>query len=95
VIWTREAVSRLVTGETVIFKESYIVARCSGGEPSRDGWESYEHDLIDDIRWWSLAEIATTDERIWPERFGELIGAAAAGDYPSDPLEISVVRVAG
>ncbi len=95
VVWTREAVSVLVGGETALFKESYIVARCPGGEPSREGWESYEHDLIDDIRWWSLEEILATTERIWPERFCELIGAVAGGEHPDEPLEISVARVAG
>ncbi|WP_312162511.1 NUDIX domain-containing protein [Phenylobacterium sp.] len=95
VVWTREAVSVLVGGETVLLKESYIVARCHGGEPSREGWEVYEHDFIDDIRWWSLEEIAATTERIWPERFCELIGAAARGDHRGEPLEISVAQVTG
>lgn len=90
IVWVRESVSALVTGETVRFKESYIVARCRGGEPTRDGWEQYERDLIDDIRWWSLDEIAATSDRIWPERFCELIGAAARGEHPDEPLVISV-----
>ncbi len=90
IIWVRESVSALFTGETVLFKERYIVARCRGGEPTRDGWEQYERDLIDDIRWWSLDEIAATSDRIWPERFCELIGAAARGEHPVEPLVISV-----
>lgn len=93
IVWTRQSVSDLVTGETVLFKESYIIARCRGGEPARDGWEPYEHDLIDDIRWWSLEEIASTSDRIWPERFRELIGAVAEGDHPTEPMEISVEQV--
>jgi 8-oxo-dGTP pyrophosphatase MutT (NUDIX family) len=92
IVWTREAVSDLASGETVLFKEHYVVARCVGGDPSRAGWEPHENDLIDDVRWWSLDEIAATAERIWPERFCELIGAIAAGDHPSAPIEISVAR---
>ena len=91
-VFTVPMVSALVTGETVLFKESYIIARCRGGEPTRDGWEPYERDLIDDIRWWSLDEIAATSDRIWPERFCELIGGVARGEHPAQPLEISVER---
>lgn len=92
VVWMREAVSMLASGEMALFKEHYLVARCPGGEPSREGWEAHEVDLTDDIRWWSLAEIAATSERIYPERFVELVAGVARGDYPAEPLEISVDR---
>ncbi len=94
VVWTREGEGVLITGEQVIFKENYIVARCAGGEPSREGWADYEVDLIDDIRWWTLEELAATTERIYPERFGELIIDVAAGTYPDAPLAITVIAVA-
>lgn len=95
VVWTREGPGELVGGEKVIFKEHYIVAFCSGGEPSREGWEDYETDLIDDIRWWALEEIVVTADRVYPERFRELIGAVAAREYPAPPLEITITPVAG
>lgn len=95
VVWTRQGEGVLVSGERVLFKESYIVARCAGGEPSREGWADYETDLIDDIRWWTLEELALTTDRVYPERFGELIGPVASGLYPDMPIEITVVRVAG
>lgn len=89
VVWRREGEGVLASGERVIFKESYIVARCVGGEPSRAGWEAHENDLVDDIRWWSLEEIAVAAERIYPDRFYELIGEVAMGRYPAEPLEIT------
>ena len=94
-VWRREGLGVLASGEAVLFKESYVVARCLGGEPSRLGWEAHENDLVDDIRWWSLAEIAATSERIYPERFCELVGRVAAGEYPEPPLEITVARGVG
>ena len=51
--------------------EISCVAFCSGGEPSREGWEDYETDLIDDIRWWALEESVVTADRVYPERFRE------------------------
>ena len=93
VVWTRSGAGTLVTGEQVLFREHYFVGRCPGGEPSRAGWADYETDLIDDIRWWTPADLAGLTERIYPERFLELIPAIAAGVYPDPPLEITVTRV--
>lgn len=93
VVWTREGIGILPDGERVLFKESYVVAHVAAGEPSREAWEAHEVDLVDDIRWWTLAEIAATEFRIYPERLGELIGAVAAGDYPSEPLVITVAKL--
>ncbi|HEX5376962.1 MAG TPA: NUDIX domain-containing protein [Phenylobacterium sp.] len=92
VVWSRESVGTLVTGETVVLKETYVVARCGGAEPVRDGWEDYEHDLVDDIRWWTLEDLAACVEPIYPERFLELLPDVAAGRFPDEPLEITVIR---
>jgi 8-oxo-dGTP diphosphatase len=91
VVWLRQAAFDLESGERVMFRESYIVARCPGGTPSRDGWQALEHRLVDDIRWWTLDEVAVTDEPIYPERFADLLPDIAAGRYPDPPLSITVV----
>jgi 8-oxo-dGTP pyrophosphatase MutT (NUDIX family) len=91
VVWLREAVLALESGEVVLFKESYIVARCPGGEPSRAGWQDLEHRLVDDIRWWTPQEVAATDETIYPERFAALLADIVAGNYPAQPLTITVI----
>lgn len=90
VVWLRASVFTLADGETVILKESYFVARCPGGEPSRAAWEPHEVVLMDDMRWWSADEIAATDEMIYPERLRELLPDIVAGRAPATPLEISV-----
>jgi 8-oxo-dGTP pyrophosphatase MutT (NUDIX family) len=92
VVWLREGIGALNTGEKVLFKESYLVARCAGGEPCRDGWADYETDLIDDIRWWTFQEMASATTRIYPERLVELLPSVVAGDYPVEPLVITVPR---
>lgn len=93
VVWLREGVGILHDGERVLFKESYLVARVDAGELSRAAWEAHEVDLVDDMRWWSLDELAAADLRIYPERMMELIGAIAAGDYPAEPMVITVAKV--
>jgi 8-oxo-dGTP pyrophosphatase MutT (NUDIX family) len=91
-VWRRDTIGPLPSGETVLFKQTYIVAHCAGGEPVRDGWEAHEHDLVDDLRWWSLADLAASGEVIYPERMLELLPDVAAGRYPAEPLDITVAR---
>lgn len=90
-IWRREGLGALHTGEPVVFKETYFVARCTGDEPVRDGWETYEHELVDDIRWWAVEELLACEDQVFPERMLELLPDVAAGRYPDEPLEITVV----
>lgn len=93
VVWLREGAGVLPGGERVLFRETYVVARCPGGEVSRARWEAHEVDLVDDLRWWTLEELVLTEERIYPERFLELLPDVAAGRYPGEPLVITVPRV--
>lgn len=93
VVWLREGAGVLASGERVLFRETYVVARCAGGEISRAGWEAHEVDLVDDMRWWRFEELLRTEERIYPERFLELLPDVLAGRYPSEPLVITVPRI--
>jgi 8-oxo-dGTP pyrophosphatase MutT (NUDIX family) len=94
VVWRRESVLALAEGD-VLFKESYLIGRCAGGEPRRDGWNELERRLVDDIRWWTFDEILATDEPIYPERFAELLGEIVAGRHPTSPCTITVAPIVG
>lgn len=85
VIDRREVVMGLETGDPALFKESYFVAWTAGGEVIRDGWQADEHELIDDIRWWSLEELAATRETVFPEGFAEL-AARVARTHAAPPV---------
>lgn len=91
VVWRREGIGSLASGETVRFMETYLVARCAGDEPVRDGWEAHEHDLIDDLRWWTLEDLAACADAIYPERLLDLLPDVAGGRYPAEPLDITIV----
>ena len=88
VVWRREGPLALAGGELVLFKEHYIVARCAGGEPSRDGWDALERTLIDDIRWWTLAELAACEDAVHPIGLAGLLPDILAGRYPDPPRQI-------
>jgi ADP-ribose pyrophosphatase YjhB (NUDIX family) len=78
-IWRREAVFRDRAQQPWLFSERYFVARCGGGEVSRAGWQPLERELIDDIRWWTLADLACCVEPVVPENLAELFRTVLAG----------------
>jgi ADP-ribose pyrophosphatase YjhB (NUDIX family) len=86
VVWVREGVMRMP--EPMLFKECYFIARCEGGDPVRDAWTALERDLIDDIRWWSVADLLTTPDRVFPPGLVERLPRLLAGNLPAEPERI-------
>lgn len=86
VVWVREGVMRLP--EPMLFKECYLVARCEAAEPTRAGWTALERELIDDIRWWTLAELAMTTDGVFPPGLAQRLPPILAGRFPIEPEAI-------
>lgn len=86
IVWRREGV--LEIPDPVLFDERYIVARCAGGEPSREGWQAIEHELIGEMRWWTLADLAVTAEPVFPGGLAQRLPDILAGRYPAEPVVI-------
>ncbi len=53
-------------GRPVRHLSTFLFARCPGGEPDRAGWQALELEFIDDIRWWSIDDLAVCGEPIYP-----------------------------
>lgn len=86
VVWVRQGVMSIP--DPAHFHEQYIIARCEGAEPSRDGWTAFERDLIDDIRWWTLTDLLSTRDRVFPPGLARLLPAVLAGEFPTEPHSI-------
>jgi hypothetical protein len=43
---------------------------------------------VDDIRWWTLAEIAASREAIYPEGLADLLPEILTGRFPAPPRVI-------
>jgi 8-oxo-dGTP pyrophosphatase MutT (NUDIX family) len=84
VAWQGEQILHDRKGRPVLFKESYLFARCAGGEPSRAGWQAVEREFVDDMRWWTSAELAACTELVFPpdlvERLNEFMARQLRGD---------------
>lgn len=88
-VWTRRHVFEF-QGRVLDEDERIFVARCAAFEPSRDGWEPHEHHFMDQHRWWTVDEIAASEDYFAPRRLAELLLPIVAGDYPAQPIDAGV-----
>jgi 8-oxo-dGTP pyrophosphatase MutT (NUDIX family) len=66
VLWESQQIHHDRKGRPVLIKENFMVARCAGGHPSRNGWQALELEFVDDIRWWTLADLEACAEPVYP-----------------------------
>jgi 8-oxo-dGTP pyrophosphatase MutT (NUDIX family) len=82
-VWRRDSViPAMDTREPMLFEESYFLARTEGGAPSRAAWTAIEQRLVDDIRWWSLDELASSQEAVYPRGLARILPRILAGEPP-------------
>lgn len=88
VVWTRSGAGRLFSGETVMFREHFVIARTTVTSLTRDGWEPHEHILMDEMRWFSQEELAAAAEPLSPLDLPGLLARILAGEVPAEPLQL-------
>lgn len=87
VVWTHEHVLAL-GGEDVLFKECFLLARCADEIISGADMTDGERSIIRGSRWWTLHEIAASQETIYPPGLARLLGSILAGELPEAPLRL-------
>jgi 8-oxo-dGTP pyrophosphatase MutT (NUDIX family) len=86
-VWLREFEFKW-RGRRYRQRERIFAARVTAFEPSRDGFEQGELDLLPQHRWWTAAEIEGSTERFGPRRLGVLLSDLLATGFPAQPIEI-------
>lgn len=69
-------------------RERYYVVRVETAEVVDDNWEPLERSMIVDHRWWSQAEIASSEEWFAPRHLAVLLPPVLRGEYAAAPIEI-------
>lgn len=87
VVWTRRH-DMLVEGEPRRLVESYFIVRVDHEHLSDHGWTDLERRVVKTMRWWSIDEIAASDEPIYPGGLAGHLGRLLAGDVPPEPIRI-------
>lgn len=56
----------LPDGETVLAEERYFIIDADKREPDHSGWSRNEKDVIRGHHWWTLEELRSATETIFP-----------------------------
>jgi 8-oxo-dGTP pyrophosphatase MutT (NUDIX family) len=67
-------------------RERYYVVRVTDTAIVRDGWTPGEVANTTGVHWWSVDEIAASDEWFAPRRLAALLPQVLAGAYPEEPI---------
>jgi ADP-ribose pyrophosphatase YjhB (NUDIX family) len=92
VVWFGESILHDEARQPRRFAQHYILARTRGGALTRDGWQAMEHQLVDELRWWTLEEIRRSGETIYPAGLADLLADLLAGRLPATPLVIQTLE---
>jgi 8-oxo-dGTP pyrophosphatase MutT (NUDIX family) len=87
-VWYSEQVLTF-EGAPTLFAETFLVAHAPAETLDAAGWTALEREMIREWRWWSLAEIAASNEVMFPTDLAALLGDVIAGRYPAEPLVIA------
>ena len=83
VLWEGEQIHHDRKGRPVLVRERFMVARCAGGEPAREGWQALEREFVDDIRWWTRDELAACVEPVFPPDLAARLAVVLSGESSS------------
>lgn len=64
-------------GRLIEQREQYFVARVPAFTPSAAGWTALEQRALLDFRWWTVPELRTTADTVFPEGLADLVDRAA------------------
>ena len=90
-IWTREHVIPFLDGKWDGQVERFVLVRTARFEPApRFTPEQLASEYVTEIRWWTQAELASSDELFAPRRLPELVAALLRDGPPGEPVDVGV-----
>jgi 8-oxo-dGTP pyrophosphatase MutT (NUDIX family) len=88
-IWTREDVFRF-EGRLYRQRERYFLASVPAFDPRPTVIDAEEAKTFDGLRWWTLGELETTDERFAPADLPALVRSLVEEGPPEHPIAVGV-----
>jgi 8-oxo-dGTP pyrophosphatase MutT (NUDIX family) len=86
-VWAREQVLQW-NGRAIRQRERFHLLRVEAHEVDRAGNDEQELQVIEEIRWWTRAEIAASQDDFAPRRLAVLLEALLDGVLPAEPLDV-------
>jgi hypothetical protein len=80
--------THLFLWDGVVYKqqERFFVLTGDFAEVTDASWDQAERDVLREWRWWTLDEIARSDDLFGPRGLAALLPPILEGNYPSEPL---------
>ena len=76
----REFAFQLHDGEYVMAEERFFLVRVTDQSLSRDHWTPIEIEVMTDHRWWSVEELTSTSEAVFPETLVAILASIEQAD---------------
>ena len=73
----QEFTLQLHDGEYVMAEERFFLVRVADQSVSRDRWTPIEVEVMTDHRWWSVEELKSTSEAVFPETLVAILACVA------------------
>lgn len=88
VIWTRTGPG-LLDGETVMYQSTGYLVRVPAFAVDTTGFSEIERNSILEFRWWSVADLRATTDRLVPGQLADLVASALDESAAQDPVDLS------
>jgi 8-oxo-dGTP pyrophosphatase MutT (NUDIX family) len=86
-VWVRTAVFDFM-GQGYRQAETFFLARITQHEVDFSGFTEIERDAVHEFRWWSLADLASTDDTVYPSTLAAELALLLADGPPTQPKEV-------
>jgi 8-oxo-dGTP pyrophosphatase MutT (NUDIX family) len=75
-IGDREFVLQLLDGTEVLARDRFFIVHIPRFEVSRAGWTADEREVMAEHRWWSVDQLTSTTDVVFPENLIDLLARA-------------------
>jgi 8-oxo-dGTP diphosphatase len=90
VIWTRREVFPWA-GQTLDQREQVVLVPAPAFEPRPGlGVERLAAEDVHEVRWWTLADIESSDAVFYPTRLGHFLGQLLEDGPPEEPIDVGI-----
>lgn len=76
--------------EHVMFDERHFVVRVRGFDLSGENPDELERGMVLGHQWWTLEELRTTSQTVYPEGLAPHLEPILRGEIPTEPIDISL-----
>jgi 8-oxo-dGTP pyrophosphatase MutT (NUDIX family) len=87
-VWTRDHTYRY-DGREVQVHEDWLLHRVEHFRPDPAALTDYERRTIVGFHWWSIEDLVTTAETVFPPRLGQLLSSLMENGVPSIAIDIT------